>query len=431
MLAVSEAGLATLRGASRSASAVPIAVIGRLTADGVLTVRDSAVRQQCRSICPSMCCWASRRACSVMCRASPAQPRRFDAGSTASEEAALRVLSHPAVADKTFLITIGDRTVGGPDQPRPDGGSLAGAGGRRRGDPQRLLPSHRRSHGDGRAHAAGADRFRCGRAHGGHRSRSPTSSRRMWPSLRDIRLSANWMAACGEPGEDAALYDAVRAVGMELCPALGIAIPVGKDSLSMKTVWREGDAAEIGRGAGVADRLGVCARGRCAAHADAACCVWMRRHASAVDRSGRGPQPSRCVDPRAGVRRAGQTNAPDLDSPALLQNFAAALRAAAAAAARAGLSRRLGRRPVRHAGGDGVRSALWPRRASCLAERADSARDACSPKKPAPSSRCAPPTCRLRCAGSSRRRALAHCTHDIGAPQRGPAAGLSRAAASA
>ncbi len=51
------------------------------------------------------------------------------------------------------------------------------------------------------------------------------------------------MAACGEPGEDADLYDTVRAVGMELCPALGIAIPVGKDSLSMKTAWRDGDEA--------------------------------------------------------------------------------------------------------------------------------------------------------------------------------------------
>jgi phosphoribosylformylglycinamidine synthase len=57
--------------------------------------------------------------------------------------------------------------------------------------------------------------------------------------LADIRLSANWMAACGEPGEDAALYAAVRAVGEEFCPSLGIAIPVGKDSLSMKTVWQE------------------------------------------------------------------------------------------------------------------------------------------------------------------------------------------------
>src|SRR5690606_33910417 len=52
--------------------------------------------------------------------------------------------------------------------------------------------------------------------------------------------SANWMAACGEPGEDADLYETVKAVGEEFCPALGIAIPVGKDSLSMKTVWREG-----------------------------------------------------------------------------------------------------------------------------------------------------------------------------------------------
>ncbi|MFX8786032.1 hypothetical protein ABTM90_19625, partial [Acinetobacter baumannii] len=56
-------------------------------------------------------------------------------------------------------------------------------------------------------------------------------------SLSRIRLSANWMAACGEPGEDAALYATVQAVAKELCPALGIAIPVGKDSLSMKTTW--------------------------------------------------------------------------------------------------------------------------------------------------------------------------------------------------
>src|SRR5690606_25799705 len=59
-------------------------------------------------------------------------------------------------------------------------------------------------------------------------------------TLSDVRLSANWMAAAGHPGDDAALFDTVRAVGMELCPALGIAIPVGKDSLSMRTTWREG-----------------------------------------------------------------------------------------------------------------------------------------------------------------------------------------------
>jgi phosphoribosylformylglycinamidine synthase len=58
-------------------------------------------------------------------------------------------------------------------------------------------------------------------------------------SLNDIKLSANWMAAAGSPGEDAVLFDTVKAVGMELCPALGIAIPVGKDSLSMKSVWKD------------------------------------------------------------------------------------------------------------------------------------------------------------------------------------------------
>ena len=57
--------------------------------------------------------------------------------------------------------------------------------------------------------------------------------------LSRVKLSANWMAACGEPGEDAALYETVKAVGLELCPALGISIPVGKDSLSMRTQWSD------------------------------------------------------------------------------------------------------------------------------------------------------------------------------------------------
>ena len=59
--------------------------------------------------------------------------------------------------------------------------------------------------------------------------------------LSRVKLSANWMAACGEAGEDAALYETVKAVGMELCPALGISIPVGKDSLSMRTTWKDED----------------------------------------------------------------------------------------------------------------------------------------------------------------------------------------------
>jgi phosphoribosylformylglycinamidine synthase len=62
--------------------------------------------------------------------------------------------------------------------------------------------------------------------------------------LPDVKLSANWMAAAGHPGEDAALYDTVRAVALELCPALGISIPVGKDSMSMKTVWQDAEGKQ-------------------------------------------------------------------------------------------------------------------------------------------------------------------------------------------
>src|SRR3546814_14099076 len=61
-------------------------------------------------------------------------------------------------------------------------------------------------------------------------------------SLDRIKLSANWMAAAGHPGEDARLFDAVRAVGMELCPDIDLSIPVGKDSLSMQEQWLDGGA---------------------------------------------------------------------------------------------------------------------------------------------------------------------------------------------
>jgi phosphoribosylformylglycinamidine synthase len=66
-------------------------------------------------------------------------------------------------------------------------------------------------------------------------------------SISRVKLSANWMAAAGQPGEDAALFDTVKAVGLELCPALGVSIPVGKDSLSMRTTWQtaSGDTQQV------------------------------------------------------------------------------------------------------------------------------------------------------------------------------------------
>ncbi len=158
-------------------------------------------------------------------------------------EASQRVLRLPTVADKSFLITIGDRTVGattvrdqmvGPWQvPVADcavtamgfEGYLGEAMAMGERTPLAIIDpaaSGRMAVGEAITNLAAA----------------PIAA------LGDIKLSANWMAACGQPGQDAALFDTVRAVGMELCPALGISIPVGKDSLSMRTTWKEGDAAK-------------------------------------------------------------------------------------------------------------------------------------------------------------------------------------------
>jgi phosphoribosylformylglycinamidine synthase len=160
-------------------------------------------------------------------------------------EAWYRVLRLPAVADKSFLVTIGDRTVGGLVSRDP----LVGPWQVPVADVGVTLSDYR--HHTGEALAMG-ERTPVALL-------DPAASARLAvaealtnllaadvTSLAEVRLSANWMAACGEPGEDAALYAAVRAVGEEFCPALGIAIPVGKDSLSMKTVWQEnGEARSV------------------------------------------------------------------------------------------------------------------------------------------------------------------------------------------
>ena len=154
-----------------------------------------------------------------------------------------KVLQLPAVADKSFLITIGDRSVGGMtmrDQmvgpwqvPVADcavtamsfEGFLGEAMAMGERTPLAVInakASGRMAVGEAITNIAAA----------------PIAD------ISDIKLSANWMAACGQPGQDAALFDTVKAVGMELCPALGISIPVGKDSLSMRTTWNDGDAAK-------------------------------------------------------------------------------------------------------------------------------------------------------------------------------------------
>ena len=160
----------------------------------------------------------------------------------ALERAALDVLRHPTVASKRFLITIGDRTVGGlshRDQmvgpwqvPVADCAiSLADYAG---------LAGEAMSMGE-RTPLAVVDAPASGRMAVGE---ALTNLLAAPIELARVKLSCNWMAACGEPGEDAALYDTVKAVGMELCPALGISVPVGKDSLSMRTRWQDGGEAK-------------------------------------------------------------------------------------------------------------------------------------------------------------------------------------------
>jgi phosphoribosylformylglycinamidine synthase len=152
------------------------------------------------------------------------------------------VLRVPAVGSKSFLVTIGDRTVGGlvaRDQmvgpwqvPVADSAvTLAGFS---------AFSGEAMAMGE-RTPLAVIDGPASGRMALGEAITNIASA--PIARLRDIRLSANWMAAAGEPGQDAVLFDTVRSVGMELCPRLGIAIPVGKDSLSLKTVWQQ-DGAE-------------------------------------------------------------------------------------------------------------------------------------------------------------------------------------------
>ena len=158
------------------------------------------------------------------------------------EKAVIDVLSHPTVASKRFLITIGDRSVGGlshRDQ-------MVGPWQVPVADCAVTLADFKGLAGEAMAmgertplaaiHAAASGRMAVGEA--------ITNLLAAPFELPRVKLSANWMAACGEPGEDAALYETVKAVGMELCPALGISIPVGKDSLSMRTQWKDGDQAK-------------------------------------------------------------------------------------------------------------------------------------------------------------------------------------------
>jgi phosphoribosylformylglycinamidine synthase len=215
----------------------PFAVIGEIDAGGRLEVHDPLFQDEPIDLAIDVLLGKPPRLTRDVTSVVPAR-RRFDGTRIELREATYRVLRLPAVADKTFLVTIGDRTVGGlvsRDQ-------LAGAWQVPVSDVAVTLADYAGVGGEAlamgeRTPVALLDAPASGRLAVAEAITNILAAD--IPSLTHIRLSANWMAASGEPGEDAALYETVRAVGKELCPQLGIAIPVGKDSLSMRTVWSD------------------------------------------------------------------------------------------------------------------------------------------------------------------------------------------------
>ncbi len=215
----------------------PYAVIGKATRKGQLIVADRYFQNTPVDMPMAVLLGKPPRMTREARHIKPAL-KPFSAEGLELKEAAYRVLRHPTVASKSFLITIGDRTVGGftaRDQ---------------------MVGPWQMPVADCAVTTLGYDTYEGEVMAMGERTPlaliDPAASGRMAVgeavmnlaaaavnAISDIRLSANWMAAAGRPGEDAALFDTVKAVAKELCPELGISIPVGKDSMSMRTAWEE------------------------------------------------------------------------------------------------------------------------------------------------------------------------------------------------
>lgn len=173
-------------------------------------------------------------------QSTPHAKTTFDTSAINIAEAVQRVLRLPSVASKKFLITIGDRTVGGMtarDQ-------MVGPWQVPVADVAVTTAGYSTYHGEAMAmgerpalamlNPAAAARMTVAEA-------ITNIAAADIQTLSNVKLSANWMAACGHEGEDARLYEMVKTVGMEFCPQLNLTIPVGKDSLSMRTVWNDED----------------------------------------------------------------------------------------------------------------------------------------------------------------------------------------------
>ena len=216
----------------------PFAVVGSASDDGWLKVQDPKfgnypVDMQLEVLLgkpPKMTRDVKRRT-----RVLPAP----DFSAIGLGSAVLRVLRFPAVANKTFLISIGDRTVGGLCSRDPFVGPWQAPV----ADVAVTLMGFTTYRGEAfaigeRTPLAVINGPASGRMAVGEALTNIAAAR--IAKIGDVKLSANWMAAAGYPGEDAVLFDTVEAVAMGLCPQLGISIPVGKDSMSMRTAWQDG-----------------------------------------------------------------------------------------------------------------------------------------------------------------------------------------------
>jgi phosphoribosylformylglycinamidine synthase len=216
----------------------PFAIVGVAKKDKQLIVEDSLLKKDAVHMDLSTLLGKPPKMTRNVKRKEKAL-KRFTTENIDIKDAAYRVLRYPAVANKMFLIHIGDRSVTGliaRDQ-------LVGPWQVPVADVAVTLSSFDSLLGEAFAigektpiamiDAKASVRMALGEA---ITNLSAASIRH----LEDIKLSANWMASAGHDGEDAALFDAVEEIGMRLCPDLGISIPVGKDSMSMKTAWLDG-----------------------------------------------------------------------------------------------------------------------------------------------------------------------------------------------
>ena len=300
----------------------PFAIVGVTTADGRLVVEDPRFGNTPVAMELSVLLGKPPRMTRDVRRVRP-HPAPLALRDVSLEEACYRVLRHPTVARKTFLVSIGDRTVGGLCSRDPFVG------------PWQVPVADCAVTTMGLRESAG-EAFAMG-----ERSPlaliSPEASGRMAVGealtnlaaaavggLDKVKLSANWMAAAGHGGEDAALFDTVRAVALELCPALGVSIPVGKDSLSMRTAWEEG-----GRQSEVVAPLSLVVSAF-------APCEDARRTLTPQLATGAGETELVLVDLGRGRNRLGGSilaqvhgqcgdASPDLDEPGLLRDFFAAI----------------------------------------------------------------------------------------------------------